>query len=100
MTRLLERAPDIDAVFAASDVMAVGAIDALRRSRQTGARGRRRRRVRRFRSRRRAHPPLTTVRQPWPDISATMIDMLLDIIDGTPRESVVLPTTLVVRESA
>ena len=45
-------------------------------------------------------PPLTTVRQPWPDISATMIDMLLDIIDGTPRESVVLPTTRVVRESA
>ena len=45
-------------------------------------------------------PPLTTMRQPWPEISATMVDMLLDIIDGTPRESVVLPTTLVVRESA
>ena len=44
--------------------------------------------------------PDTTVRQPWPDISATMIDLLLDIIDGTPRKSVVLPTTLVVRESA
>ena len=45
-------------------------------------------------------PPLTTVRQPWWQISSTMVDMVLDIINGTPREPVVLPTSLVVRESA
>ena len=100
MTRLLERAPDVDAVFAASDIMAVGAIAALRRA---GRRVPEDVAVAGFDDSGLAAvhtPPLTTVRQPWPDISATMVDMLLDIIDGTPRESVVLPTTLVVRESA
>ena len=100
MTRLLERAPDIDAVFAASDVMAVGAIEALRRAGRrvpedvavagfddSGLAGTHR-------------PPLTTVRQPWSQISSTMVDMVLDVIAGRPRGPVVLPTTLVVRESA
>ena len=32
MTRLLERRPDLDAVFAASDLMAAGALRALRRA--------------------------------------------------------------------
>ncbi len=100
MTRLLERAPDIDAVFAASDVMAVGAIDALRRA---GRRVPEDVAVAGFDDSGLAAvhtPPLTTVRQPWPDISATMVDMVLDVIAGRPRESVVLPTDLVVRESA
>lgn len=100
MTRLLQRAPDIDAVFAASDVMAVGAAAAIRASGRripediavagfddSGAAA--------------THdPPLTTMRQPWAEISRAMVDIVLDVIGGTPRESVVLPTTLVVRESA
>lgn len=100
MTRLLERAPDIDAVFAASDVMAVGAIEALRRA---GRRVPEDVAVAGFDDSGLAEthrPPLTTVRQPWPEISSTMVDMLIDIIAGRPREAVVLPTTLVVRESA
>ena len=32
MTKLLERRPDLDAVFVASDVMALGALSALRRA--------------------------------------------------------------------
>lgn len=100
MERLLQKAPDIDAVFAASDVMAVGAIIALRRAGKgvpedvavagfddSGLAETHR-------------PALTTVRQPWPEISATMVDMLLDLIRGIPREDVVLPTTLVVRDTA
>ncbi|MBN9213429.1 MAG: LacI family transcriptional regulator [Microbacterium sp. SCN 70-200] len=100
MTRLLERAPDIDAVFAASDVMAVGAIDALRRA---GRRVPEDVAVAGFDDSGLAEtfqPPLTTVRQPWSQISSTMVDMVLDVIAGTPRESVMLPTDLVVRESA
>jgi len=100
MTRLLERAPDIDAVFAASDVMAVGAIAALRRA---GKRVPEDIAVAGFDDSGLAEihdPPLTTVRQPWTDISHTMVDMVLDVIAGRPRESVVLPTSLVVRETA
>lgn len=100
MERLLQRAPDIDAVFAASDVMAVGAITALRRA---GKRVPDDVAVAGFDDSGLAEthrPALTTVRQPWPEISATMVDMLLDLIRGIPREDVVLPTTLVVRETA
>lgn len=100
MTRLLERAPDIDAVFAASDVMAVGAIAALRRA---GKRVPEDVAVAGFDDSGLAEihtPPLTTVRQPWAEISSTMVDMVLDVIAGRPREAVVLPTSLVVRETA
>lgn len=100
MTRLLERAPDIDAVFAASDSLAVGAVDALARAGRSvpgdvAVAG--------FDDSGLAEasvPPLTTMRQPWKQMSATMVDMVLDIVDGRPRESVVLPTSLVVRDSA
>ncbi|HMS38060.1 MAG TPA: LacI family DNA-binding transcriptional regulator [Arachnia sp.] len=100
MQRLLERAPDIDAVFAASDVMAVGAISALRRGGRTvpgdvAVAG--------FDDSGLAEshdPPMTTMRQPWAQISSVMVDILLDVVAGIPRDSVVLPTTLVVRETA
>lgn len=100
MTRLLERAPDIDAVFAASDVMAVGAIAALRRA---GKRVPDDIAVAGFDDSGLAethNPQLTTVRQPWAEISSTMVDMVLDVIAGRQREAVVLPTSLVVRETA
>lgn len=100
MARLLDRADDIDAVFAASDVMAVGAISALRRA---GKRVPEDIAVAGFDDSGLAEtndPPLTTMRQPWGEISTSMVDMVLDVIGGVPRESVVLPTSLVVRASA
>lgn len=100
MTALLGRAPDIEAVFVASDVMAVGAIAALRRA---GKRVPEDVAVAGFDDSGLAatHTPmLTTVRQPWAQISATMVEMVLQVIAGVPTASVVLPTTLVVRESA
>ncbi|BDV31135.1 LacI family DNA-binding transcriptional regulator [Microbacterium terricola] len=100
MTKLLERAPDIDAVFAASDVMAVGAIAAARRM---GRRVPDDLAVAGFDDSGLAathDPPLTTMRQPWAQISSSMVEMILDVIAGRPREAVVLPTTLVARESA
>ncbi|MEU4247947.1 LacI family DNA-binding transcriptional regulator [Amycolatopsis sp. NPDC026612] len=100
-SRLLSRRPDIDGIFAASDMMAVGALRALRRAGRkvpgdvalvgfddlpiscwTD-------------------PPLTTVRQPVEEMGARMTAELLAMIDGAPaRRCTVLDTELVPRKSA
>ena len=100
MAALLERAADIDAVFAASDLMAAGAISTLRAA---GIRVPEDVAVAGFDDSGLAanhQPPLTTMRQPWDRISEAMVDMLLDIIAGVEREPMTLPTELVVRASA
>jgi len=100
MTSLLARDPKIDAVFAASDLMASGAIGVLRRA---GLRVPEDIAVAGFDDSGLAathEPPLTTMRQPWDQISAEMVSLLLDVIDGGSRRAITLPTTLVVRESA
>ncbi|MEU6892298.1 LacI family DNA-binding transcriptional regulator [Streptomyces sp. NPDC046557] len=101
MRELLERRPALDAVFAASDVMAAGARLELR------AAGRRTPRdvalvgfddsvVARH-----MDPPLTSVRQPIEEMGRTMARLLLERIAGGPGDTaVVLPTELVVRESS
>ncbi|RCG16114.1 LacI family transcriptional regulator [Streptomyces diacarni] len=113
MRLLLERAPALDAVFCASDVMAAGARHALREA---------------GRSvpddvalvgfddsvvSRHMDPPLTTVRQPLPVMGREMARLLLDLLGrGTPGASAahttaegdrchrVLPTELVTRASS
>ncbi|BDZ64467.1 LacI family DNA-binding transcriptional regulator [Agromyces mangrovi Wang et al. 2018] len=100
MERLLARTRGIDAVFAASDLMAAGAVRALRAA---GLRVPDDVAVAGFDDSGLAathRPPLTTMRQPWDRISSEMVDMLLDVIGGAPREPITLPTELVVRESA
>ncbi|GAA1993589.1 LacI family DNA-binding transcriptional regulator [Microbacterium pumilum] len=100
MARLLERTTDIDAVFAASDLMAAGAIATLRKA---GLRVPEDIAVSGFDDSGLAanqEPPLTTIRQPWDRISEEMVDLLLDVIAGAPQRSVTLPTTLIVRETA
>jgi DNA-binding LacI/PurR family transcriptional regulator len=47
-----------------------------------------------------ARPALTTIRQPWPQISSEMVRLLLSLAGGEPRAAVILPTELVVRDSA
>ncbi|WP_369193079.1 LacI family DNA-binding transcriptional regulator [Streptomyces djakartensis] len=101
MRLLLERVPDLDAVFAASDLMAVGALAELRRWR---------RRVPEdvavvgFEDSvlaRHTNPPLTTVRQPVEELGRTMARILTDITQhGADRRQITLPTELVVRESS
>ncbi|MFF9764409.1 LacI family DNA-binding transcriptional regulator [Streptomyces caelestis] len=101
MRSLLERAPDLDAVFAASDLMAVGVLAELRRQR---------RRVPDDVAvvgyedsvlARHTAPPLTTVRQPVEEIGRTMARILTGITQrGEPRQQRTLPTELVVRESS
>jgi DNA-binding LacI/PurR family transcriptional regulator len=102
MTRLLEHRPDLDAVFAASDLMAAGALRALRRA-----------------GRRvpddvaligfdddpiaqHTLPPLTTIRQPVEEQGATMARRVMALIEheSFPAADNELPTTLVRRESA
>ncbi|MFC3744723.1 substrate-binding domain-containing protein [Paractinoplanes deccanensis] len=45
-------------------------------------------------------PPLTTVRQPLARIAAELVEVLTALIAGRPTSSRVLPTELVIRESA
>lgn len=100
MTELLARRPDLDAVFVASDLMALGAIDVLRRA---GRRVPDDVAVAGFDDSPNAVsavPPLTTMRQPFRRISAEMVRLLLGRIAGEPPATVILPTELVVRESA
>jgi DNA-binding LacI/PurR family transcriptional regulator len=101
MTELMERAPDIDAVFAGNDVMAAGALAVLRGA---GRRVPEDVAVAGFDDSSVAvstHPPLTTIRQPLEHVAEETVRMLLELIDGASEvESVVLPTELVVRESA
>ncbi|MFI6760819.1 LacI family DNA-binding transcriptional regulator [Micromonospora sp. NPDC050417] len=100
MRRLLAVSPDIDAVFAASDMLAAGAIAELRRA---GRRVPDDVAVGGFddsRIARETDPALTTIRQPLERVSRDMVDVLLRLIRREPASSRVLPTELVVRESA
>jgi DNA-binding LacI/PurR family transcriptional regulator len=101
MAKLLERVPDLDAVFAANDLMAAGALRVLKKS------------GRRVPDdvalvgfddsivARHTEPPLTTVRQDVPELGHQMARLLLAQLsdpDVVP-DPVVLDTELVVRES-
>lgn len=100
MIELLRRVPDLDAVFVASDLMAVGALAALY---ATGRRVPDDVAVGGFEDSAVAmtvQPTLTTVRRPLTRISTEMVRLLLGQIDGDPPAEVVLPTDLVLRESA
>ncbi|MGW7301528.1 MULTISPECIES: LacI family DNA-binding transcriptional regulator [unclassified Streptomyces] len=108
MAALLERHPDLDAVFAGSDVMAAGARQVLR---ETGRRipddvalvGYDDSAIARH-----MDPPLTSVRQPIEEMGRRMIDLLLEEIAdrrpavsrGLERRQVVLATELSERESS
>jgi len=47
------------------------------------------------------HPLLTTIRQPLEQVAEETVRLLLELIDGAESvDSVVLPTELIVRESA
>lgn len=98
--RLLVRAPDLDGIFVASDLMAVASIAELVQAGRavpddvavvgyddnpaaTLSR-----------------PALTTVVNPVPEMASRAVDLLLRVMDGEQVQPEVLPTHLVVRESA
>lgn len=101
MQEILAREPEIDGVFAASDLMAAGAIRTLRLAGRTvpddvavvGFDD--------VELAEHTEPPLTTVRQPVGDVIRIVTEMLIRQIHGGPAEDpVVLPVTLVARDSA
>ena len=99
--RILDDHPDIDAVFAASDLMALGVIAALR---QAGRRIPEDVAVAGFddsAAAAMAEPPLTTMHNPLAESAVEAVNILHDLMSGRsgPRQ-VVLPTVLVPRESA
>ncbi|MFG1946001.1 LacI family DNA-binding transcriptional regulator [Nonomuraea sp. NPDC048826] len=97
MQWLLRHAPGLDAVFAASDLMAAGAIQALRRA---GRRVPADVAVIGFDDApvaRHTNPALTTVRQPVEEVATIATRLLLS---GTTGIDPILPTELVIRDSA
>ncbi|MCM4082068.1 LacI family transcriptional regulator [Actinoplanes sp. TRM88002] len=100
MRTLLEREPGLDAVFAASDSMAEGALRVLR---EAGRRVPADVRVVGFDDSGLAattEPPLTTVRHPLDRVADEMVRLLTDVIAGRTPLSITVPTSLVVRESS
>ncbi|MEV4538791.1 LacI family DNA-binding transcriptional regulator [Asanoa sp. NPDC049518] len=101
MRQLLDDDPKLDAVFAASDLMAHGALRALR---EAGRRVPDDVAVIGFddiEMARYTEPPLTTVRQPIQQIGREMARQLMRLVAGEEIEPVtMLPTELIIRESA
>lgn len=100
MERLLRRDPGIDAVAAASDNMAAGALQVLQ---QHGRRVPQDVAVVGFDDlpiAQMTHPALTTVQQPIRSLGHEMARLLLAVVDGEAPSSLLLPTRLVVRDSA
>jgi DNA-binding LacI/PurR family transcriptional regulator len=102
MRALLERAPDVDGLFAASDAIAAGAVDVLRAQgkrvpEDVGVVG--------FDDSAwalRCQPALSTVRQPADRLGARAAELVLDEIRTGERRSgvVLLPTEVIWRDSA
>jgi DNA-binding LacI/PurR family transcriptional regulator len=102
MQRLLRRRPRLDAVFAASDMMAAGALQALREAGRdvpsdvavVGFDD--------FQIAAHTVPALTTVRQPLDAMTDATAELLLRRIagDGQRLERIICPTTLVRRDSS
>jgi LacI family transcriptional regulator len=101
MRELLDKWPDLDAVFVASDLMAAGAVSVLREQGKSipgdvavvgfddspsATSG---------------DIQLTTVSQPSVEMGVKMAQMLLGILRGEPTEhECIMPTSMIVRESA
>ncbi len=104
---LLEQAPDIDAVFACNDQMALGVLQAAhlvgrRVPQDLGVVG-----FDNFAESAYFWPPLTTVRQPWAEKCAIAVPELIRMIeekrengDFTPPESQILLPELIIRKSS
>jgi DNA-binding LacI/PurR family transcriptional regulator len=100
MTALLETHPQLDAVFAANDNMAAGAMRVLRESGRSipadvAVVG-----FDNLAAAVHTNPLLTTVHQPVQALGKEMTRMLLALLAGQTPSPLILPTKLIVRESA
>jgi len=100
VTKMLAKKTAFDAVFAASDLLAMETIGALR---AVGRRVPDDVAVVGYDDivvARHYHPTLTTIRQPVTSGGKALVDALLDVVDGKRPASQMLPTELIVRESS
>ena len=100
VTRMIKKKTSFDAIFTASDLLAMETIGALRTH------------GRRVPDdvavvgyddivvARHYHPALTTIRQPVLNGGKALVDALLELVDGKRPRSLMLPTELIVRESS
>lgn len=100
MSALLDTHPDLDAVFAANDNMAAGALRVLReRGRavpgDVAVVG-----FDNLAIAAHTDPPLTTIHQPIRDLGREMTRMLLALLAGQDPSPLILPTKVIIRESA
>ncbi len=99
--RYLQRSDRPDAVFAANDFIAIGLLSAAA---SVGVRVPDELAIVGFDNlsiTAQIHPPLTTINQPRVDVGVRAAQLLIDRIEGKsgPPESIVLPTSLVIRDS-
>jgi DNA-binding LacI/PurR family transcriptional regulator len=102
MTDLLARVPDLDGVFVANDLMAVGALAVLAEHGRSVPADVAVVGFDDVEAARTSSPSLTTVAQPMADIGRRMAELLLTQLADTELAPIheVLPTTMVVRDSA
>ncbi|WP_433729065.1 LacI family DNA-binding transcriptional regulator [Actinoplanes sp. CA-051413] len=100
MKTLLDSHPDLDAVVAANDNMAAGALRVLAESGRSVPADVAVVGFDDLDIAERTQPPLTTVHQSIQALGKEMTRMLIDLIAGRERTSLILPTRLVVRDSA
>ncbi len=97
---LIEQNIRFDAVFASSDLLAIGAINALRSRgravpKEVAVVGYDDIELARY-----YHPSLTTIRQPVLKGGAALVDALLQLVAGQRPKPQILPTELIIRESS
>jgi len=100
MRELLDRHPDLDAVFAANDNMAAGALRVLSEAGRAVPADVAVVGFDDLSIAERTDPPLTTVHQSIQALGTEMARMLIGLIGGQERTPLLLPTRLVVRGSA
>jgi DNA-binding LacI/PurR family transcriptional regulator len=100
MAELLSAHPDLDAVFVASDQMAIGALRALADAGRSVPADVAVVGFNDIATARHTSPPLTTVSQPIQALGREMARMLRALLEGKDPSPLILPTRLVVRDSA
>ncbi|MEU9896081.1 LacI family DNA-binding transcriptional regulator [Streptomyces phaeochromogenes] len=98
--RLLDEHPDLDAVFVASDAMAAGALRVLRERGRAVPEDVAVVGFNDILTARHTQPSLTTIHQPIVALGREMTRMLVRVLAGEEPTPLILPTDLVIRESA